>query len=225
MRVHAAIIGERLMTGHECHYAKKVVAMHRYIFWFLMLTGVLTFCMGLGLPIAFSMDTLTLDVAGFLLLAFLTLGPMAGGIWIFWLGYKRRVCFSPRVSIIRGIMTIRKKPVPSGAGSINYVNEYYVGNVLLHGPPGSSVILDRLHGKFIEVHALFMHIYPSINLSKRYKGIDEALLFNLNDQINLDALFRSTDAVSSNVKLGVPGFLSLCRCFSLSRLPATSSRS
>ncbi|WP_447529412.1 hypothetical protein [Vreelandella sp. TE19] len=65
MKYHGAIIDERLMTGHEYAYAKKVVAAHRYIFWFLMVGGVITFSMGAGLPVAFSLDTLTLDWVGF----------------------------------------------------------------------------------------------------------------------------------------------------------------
>ncbi len=186
MKYHGAIIDERLMTSHEYNYAKKVVATHRYIFWFLMVSGVITFCMGAGLPIAFSMDTLTLDWVGFALLTFLTLVPMVAGVWMFWLGYRRRVRFDPRVSIIRGILTIRRKRVPSQNGGGHYVNEYYIGNALLHGPPGSYYLLEKLNGRVIDVHALFMRMYPSLTLDKRYKGIDEALLFNLNDQINLN---------------------------------------
>ncbi|WP_447956018.1 hypothetical protein [Vreelandella sp. EE7] len=216
MKYHGAIIDERLMTDHEYAYAKKVVAGHRYLFWFLMGSGVITFCMGAGLPIAFSMGSLTLDWIGFSLIAFLTLGPMMAGIWMFWLGYKRRVRFDPRVSIIRGILTIRKKRVPSNTGGVSYVNEYYIGNALLHGPPGSYYLLEKCHGRVIDVHALFLRMYPPLNLSKRYEGIEEALLFNLNDQIDLNGAFEKygrkmfkRDAWRFNLLSGPPMLLCL----------------
>ncbi|MFI0471869.1 hypothetical protein ACGLWX_03995 [Halomonas sp. HMF6819] len=196
MEVHGAIVGERLITRHEYHYAKKVVATHRYLFWFLMGVGVLLFCSGVGLGVVIYLDDPWMETVAWLLIVFLVVGQMLGGAFIFWLGCKRRLRIDPHVAIIRGVLTVRKKRVPSNAGGVNYVNEYYIGNALLHGPPGSYDLLEKLNAHVIEVHALFLRMYPPLNLSKRYEGIDEALLFNLkdrdnaSDRINLDGAFE-----------------------------------